>query len=310
MREIPECQYDDIPAFTGKAEYFDRPRTPFAFSDPTVYHASSPSILGFVASQAGEYVADVILTGARLTIHNPDLEIGDDAQNLGGTWEVQYEAPAGDPGPTVTAQLPLGHLSQGLHDLPYRLLDLSTAPGEHFAISIRLAESEAPPQTAPPPPPQETAPSPPPPSTPPEIAVAGTEQRSRVVRVTATRATALVRRALAPGCAAGLSRAWSAGARPAPARRARSPPVAGASAFDRRRRREPPPVRYRAAPTAHRPDQPQRLPGRRPAKRCSRAAPSGRAERGQVSGERRLAVRDPVGDAVLEAQRRLLDQDP
>ena len=96
----------------------------------------------------------------------------------------------------MTAQLPLGRLSQGLHDLPYRFLDLSTAPGEHFAITIRLAQGEAPPQTTPPPPPQETAPSPPLPSTSPEIAVAGTEQRSRAVRVTATGATALVRRAL------------------------------------------------------------------------------------------------------------------
>jgi hypothetical protein len=47
IREIPDCQ-DSLP-FTGRAEYFDRPRTPFTFSDPTVRHDSAPSILGFVA---------------------------------------------------------------------------------------------------------------------------------------------------------------------------------------------------------------------------------------------------------------------
>ena len=72
---------------------------------------------------------------------------------------------------------------------------------------------------------------------------------------------------------------------------------------------EPPPVGYRARLKAHRPDQPHRLPsGGRLALQPPRRLTQLTARSGLR--ERRLAVRDPVGDAVLEAQRRLLDQDP
>jgi hypothetical protein len=224
-REIPDCQ-DSLP-FTGRAEYFDRPRTPFTFSDPTVRHDSAPSILGFVASETGEYVAGVSVTAGRLTIHNPDLEIGDNAQNLRGTWQVQYDAPYGDPSPTVTATLPLGRFGAGLHDLPYRF-DAVVAPPAHFSLTIRLAQIEQPAPAAPPAPAQEA-------------------RRTRLSHRPASPSRARSRagpRPVSPprgrrtSCAArcvrayagGRSRASPASARRAAARAASSPPVAGASA--------------------------------------------------------------------------------
>ena len=153
LAPMPDCGYEDYPPFTGKAEYFDRPTTPFTFSDPTVRHASSPSILGFVVPQAGDYVADISVTKAQLRVLNPDLEIGDDAQNLGGTWHVDYDAP----GTTLRTSLPLGRFEPGLHDLPYQFVSGIHAPGADFSIAVRLAQEP------------QAAPAGPPPATPPPL---------------------------------------------------------------------------------------------------------------------------------------------
>lgn len=131
-----ECVGDD-PQATGKAEWFDRPTTPFEFSDPTVVHQTQ-SILGFRVPDAGRYVADVTVTDAQLQVFNPDFEIGDEATNANGTWDVTYRAPGS--GRPLKATLLLGRLDAGIHDIPFEFVDLSGEDTQDFSLNIHLAD--------------------------------------------------------------------------------------------------------------------------------------------------------------------------
>jgi hypothetical protein len=134
----PECSSGDLP-FTGHAEFFDRPHTPFTFSDPAIRPGGS--ILGFVASQAGDYVADVTVRQGSLSLTNPDYEYGDDAVNGPGAWQMTIEAPYTFPDSAfVTKTVELGRLTQGLHDIPLGFSHATINRDGDFSIRVRLRD--------------------------------------------------------------------------------------------------------------------------------------------------------------------------
>ena len=175
-------------AYAATIELFDRPVAPFTFSDPTASGdgRNAPVVLGFSVAQAGDYIADVSVRNATLTVEQTDSFRGEERvpEDFWGVRHVAGDVP-------VTARLRLGRLEAGVHDLPF---GFTGGAARTFSIAIAAEPPPAPPPVAETPGPP--APPAPPEEQPPAITVAGTSVASPLPRLAVLTAQRTVRAAL------------------------------------------------------------------------------------------------------------------